>query len=434
MQDDLKDRNGAQDSPRFVSLLTKNTLALVLAGGRGSRLMQLTDRRAKPAVPFAGKFRIVDFPLSNCMNSGIRRMAVLTQYKAHSLIRHIQRGWGFLDGRFDEFIDILPAQQRVEESWYKGTADAVFQNLDIVRSRNPQHILILAGDHIYKMDYGQMLAYHAEQQADMTVACLEVPLEDAKAFGVMAVDKTNRVVSFQEKPAHPEAMPGKPDVALASMGIYIFNAKFLYEQLVRDADEPHSSHDFGKDLIPYLVPRYRVFAHPFGESCVGAPGEVPYWRDVGTVDAYWEANMELIRVTPNLNLYDEQWPIWTYQEQLPPAKFVFDDEGGRRGKAIDSLVSGGCIVSGASVRRSLLFSNVRVESYSQIEDSVILPDVRIGKHVKLKRVVIDKRSEIPDGMTVGFDLEEDQRRFHVSPSGVRLITAEMLGQSVHRHR
>ncbi len=440
MQVDLKqltiaqeERSSAQDSPRFVSLLTKNTLALVLAGGRGSRLMQLTDRRAKPAVPFAGKFRIIDFPLSNCMNSGIRRMAVLTQYKAHSLIRHIQRGWGFLDGRFDEFIDILPAQQRIEESWYKGTADAVFQNLDIVRSRNPQHILILAGDHIYKMDYGRMLAFHAECEADMTVGCLEVPLEDAKAFGVMAVDASNRVVAFQEKPAHPEPLPGRADVALASMGIYIFNAKFLYEQLVRDADEPHSSHDFGKDLIPYLVPRYRVFAHPFSDSCVGQPGDVPYWRDVGTVDAYWEANMELIRVTPNLNLYDEQWPIWTYQEQLPPAKFVFDDDD-RRGAAIDSLVSGGCIVSGAAIRRSLLFSNVRVDAHAQIEDSVILPDVRIGRNVKLKRVVVDKRSEIPDGMTVGFDLEQDQRRFHVSPSGVRLITAEMLGQTIHRHR
>jgi glucose-1-phosphate adenylyltransferase len=375
----------------------------------------------------------VDFALSNALNSGVRRIAVATQYKAHSLIRHIQRGWGFLDGRFDEFIDILPAQQRVEESWYKGTADAVFQNLDIVRSRNPQHILILAGDHIYKMDYGRMLAFHAERQADMTVACLEVPLEDAKAFGVMAVDANSRVVSFQEKPAHPEPLPGKPDVALASMGIYIFNAKFLYEQLVRDADEPHSSHDFGKDLIPYLVPRYRVFAQPFGESCVGQPGDVPYWRDVGTVDAYWEANMELIRVTPNLNLYDEQWPIWTYQEQLPPAKFVFDDDD-RRGSAIDSIVSGGCIISGASIRRSLLFSNVRVDAHSQIEDSVILPDVRIGRNVKLKRVIVDKRSEIPDGMTVGFDLEQDQRRFHVSPNGVRLITAEMLGQTVHRHR
>ena len=427
----LKTTDG--QSPRYVSLLTKNTFAMILAGGRGSRLGPLTDWRAKPAVPFGGKFRIIDFPLSNCINSGIRRIGVATQYKAHSLLQHLQRGWSFLAGQFKESIELLPAQQRVEESWYKGTADAVFQNLDIIRDYEPEYLLILAGDHIYKMDYGKMLAQHVERNADMTVACLDVPLEDAKGFGVMGVNADWRVVDFVEKPSAPPPMPNQPDRALASMGIYVFNAKFLYEQLARDSSEPKSSHDFGKDIIPHLVPRYRVFAHRFAESCVGRPDQAPYWRDVGTLDSYWEANMELCRVTPDLNMYDKEWPIWTYQEQLPPAKFVFDDAD-RRGMAIDSLVSGGCIISGATIRRSLLFSDVRVDSYSVIEDSVILPDVVIEKNVKLRKVVVDKRSRIPEGLTVGYDLQSDKRRFLVSDKGVTLITAEMLGQQVRNIR
>ena len=427
----LKTTDG--QSPRYVSLLTKNTFAMILAGGRGSRLGPLTDWRAKPAVPFGGKFRIIDFPLSNCINSGIRRIGVATQYKAHSLLQHLQRGWSFLAGQFKESIELLPAQQRVEESWYKGTADAVFQNLDIIRDYEPEYLLILAGDHIYKMDYGKMLAQHVERNADMTVACLDVPLEDAKGFGVMGVNADWRVVDFVEKPSAPPPMPNQPDRALASMGIYVFNAKFLYEQLARDSSEPKSSHDFGKDIIPHLVPRYRVFAHRFAESCVGRPDQAPYWRDVGTLDSYWEANMELCRVTPDLNMYDKEWPIWTYQEQLPPAKFVFDDAD-RRGMAIDSLVSGGCIISGATIRRSLLFSDVRVDSYSVIEDSVILPDVAIEKNVKLRKVVVDKRSRIPEGLTVGYDLQSDKRRFLVSDKGVTLITAEMLGQQVRNIR
>ena len=427
----LKTTDG--QSPRYVSLLTKNTFAMILAGGRGSRLGPLTDWRAKPAVPFGGKFRIIDFPLSNCINSGIRRIGVATQYKAHSLLQHLQRGWSFLAGQFKESIELLPAQQRVEESWYKGTADAVFQNLDIIRDYEPEYLLILAGDHIYKMDYGKMLAQHVERNADMTVACLDVPLEDAKGFGVMGVNADWRVVDFVEKPSAPPPMPNQPDRALASMGIYVFNAKFLYEQLARDSSEPKSSHDFGKDIIPHLVPRYRVFAHRFAESCVGRPDQAPYWRDVGTLDSYWEANMELCRVTPDLNMYDKEWPIWTYQEQLPPAKFVFDDAD-RRGMAIDSLVSGGCIISGATIRRSLLFSDVRVDSHSVIEDSVILPDVAIEKNVKLRKVVVDKRSRIPEGLTVGYDLQSDKRRFLVSDKGVTLITAEMLGQQVRNIR
>jgi glucose-1-phosphate adenylyltransferase len=423
-----------KEYPRFVSLLTKSTVALILAGGRGSRLKQLTDWRAKPAVPFGGKFRIIDFPLSNCLNSGIRRIGVVTQYKAHSLIQHLQRGWGFLRGEFNEFIDLLPAQQRIhEDEWYKGTADAVFQNMDIIRHYSPEFVLILAGDHIYKMDYGEMLAAHAASAADVTIACLEVPIKDATAFGVMAVDEYERVTAFQEKPENPAPMPGDPTRALASMGIYIFNAKFLYEQLIRDADNAHSAHDFGKDIIPRLVNRYRVFAHRFSDSCVGAPGDVPYWRDVGTVEAYWEANMELAKITPDLNLYDDKWPIWTYQEQLPPAKFVFDDSD-RRGMAVDSMVSGGCIISGASVHSSVLFSSVHVDSYSTVNDSVILPKVHIGQHVRLNRVVVDKGCRIPNGLEVGFDREKDAQRFYVSENGITLITPEMLGQYIHHVR
>ncbi len=426
MQQDLS-------SSRFVSALTKNTVALILSGGRGSRLKDLTNWRAKPAVPFGGKFRIIDFPLSNCMNSGIRRIGVVTQYKAHSLIQHIQRGWGFLRGEFNEFVELLPAQQRVEEEWYKGTADAVFQNLDILRNMGPEYILILAGDHIYKMDYGQMLAAHVRNKADMTVACLNVPIDEAKAFGVMGVDEHDRVIQFKEKPANPDSIPGDPSQSLASMGIYVFNAAFLYEQLIRDADDPDSVHDFGQNIIPHLISKYRVFAHRFSESCVNSADGKHYWRDVGTIDAYWEANMELTKVTPELNLYDSTWPIWTYQAQLPPAKFVFDSDG-RRGEAVDSLVSGGCIISGSTVRRSVLFSNVRVHSFGNIEDSVILPDVTIGRNVVLNRVVIDKGSIIPEGMQIGVNLEEDRKRFYVSEKGITLVTPDMLGQNLHHAR
>ncbi|WP_153468130.1 glucose-1-phosphate adenylyltransferase [Rhodocyclus gracilis] len=414
---------------RFISQLTRNTFAMVLAGGRGSRLMQLTDHRAKPAVFFAGKFRIIDFTLSNCVNSGIRRIGVATQYKAHSLIRHIQRGWSFLDGRFDEFVQLMPAQQQIDEvQWYQGTADAVYQNMHLLRRNKPDYVLVLSGDHIYKMDYGRMLAAHVKRGADMTVGCIDVPLAEAREFGVMGVDENDRVVSFLEKPADPPAIPGQPDRALASMGIYIFNTRFLFEQLARDAAEPKSSRDFGKDIIPHIVPRYRVCAHRLADSCVGmSAGGAPYWRDVGTIDAYWEANMELTKVTPELNLYDEDWPIWTHQEQLPPAKFVFDDDK-RRGEAIDSLVSGGCIISGSTVRRSLLFSQVKVHSWASVEDSIILPHVDIGRHAVLKRCVVDKNCRIPEGLVVGVNPDEDRRRFHVSKKGITLITPEMLGQ------
>jgi glucose-1-phosphate adenylyltransferase len=415
---------------RFHNHITRNTFALILAGGRGSRLRQLTDWRAKPAVPFGGKFRIIDFPLSNCVNSGIRRIGVATQYKAQSLISHIQHGWGFLDGRFQEFVELLPAQQRIEETWYQGTADAVYQNIDILRRHNPEYVLILGGDHVYKMDYRKLLADHVEKSADMTVACVEIPVEESDSFGILSIDQDWRVTNFAEKPSNPTPVPGQPTKALASMGIYVFNASFLFEQLIRDHDEGRSSHDFGKDLIPYLVPLHRVCAHRFFDSCVNMASGVPYWRDVGTIDAYWEANLDLTHITPDLNLYDEEWPIWTHQEQLPPAKFVFDDND-RRGQALDSMVSGGCIISGSVVRRSLLFSNVQVRSYSSIEDSVILPNVDIGRYVRLRRVVVDKSCMIPPGMTAGFDPEEDRRRFHVTESGVTLITPEMLGQKIH---
>jgi len=416
------------------SEIARNTFGIVLAGGRGSRLMQLTDWRSKPAVPFGGKFRIVDFTLSNCVNSGIRRIGVATQYKAQSLIQHLQRGWSFLDGRFHEFIDILPAQQQISEDWYRGTADAVMQNLDLIRRNRPKYVLVLSGDHVYKMNYARMLAEHVERQADFSVACIDVPRQEATEFGVMHVDDHQRVVAFVEKPKDPPAIPGRPDRALASMGVYVFNADFLYEQLIRDHDDPKSSHDFGKDLIPHCVNRYRVFAHNFVNSCVGMDEtRIPYWRDVGTIDAYWEANMELTKVTPELNLYDDDWPIWTHQEQLPPAKFVFDDEG-RRGMAVDSLVSGGDIISGAVVRHSLLFSRVHVHSYAVIEDSVVLPDVDIGRRAKLRRVVMDKHCRVPEGLTIGYDIEADRKRFHVSEGGVTLVTPEMLGQQAHHIR
>ena len=415
---------------RFVSLLTRDTLALILAGGRGSRLKQMTLWRAKPAVPFGGKFRIIDFPLSNCVNSGIRRIGVITQYKAHSLIRHIQQGWGFLRGELNEFVELLPAQQRIETSWYSGTADAVYQNLDIIHSHRPKYVLVLAGDHVYKMDYGPMLAFHVEQNADMTVGCIEVPVQAATAFGVMSVDEDKRVVAFNEKPAHPEPMPGREDVALASMGIYIFSTDFLYEQLVRDANDIYSNHDFGKDIIPAVMADRRVIAYPFRDPESGGQA---YWRDVGTVDAFWEANLELIGVTPELNLYDDRWPIWTHQAQLPPAKFVFDDDN-RRGMAVDSMVSGGCIISGAKLRHSLLFSNVHLHSYSQVQHSVVLPDVEVGRHSRITRAVIDKGCIIPPKTIIGEDAEEDARRFYRTPAGTVLVTPEMLGQARHHVR
>jgi glucose-1-phosphate adenylyltransferase len=418
------------DSARYVSRLTKDTLALVLAGGRGSRLRQLTLWRAKPAVPFGGKFRIIDFPLSNCVNSGIRKVGILTQYKAHSLIQHVQRGWGFMRGELGEFVELLPAQQRLETSWYEGTADAIYQNIDIIRTHKPEFVLILAGDHIYKMDYGTMLAAHVEAEADITVGCIEVPTDEARAFGVMEVDADNRIIRFAEKPDQPTPMPGRDDVALASMGIYIFRTEVLIDELLRDADETGSKHDFGGDIIPDVINRLRVTAFPFRQQ---GSQEHAYWRDVGTIDAYWEANMELIGISPELNLYDREWPIWTYQDQVPPAKFVFDDEG-RRGMAVDSMVAGGCIVSGSYVRRSLLFSNVHVHSYSHIEDSVIFPDVDVGRRCVIKKAVIDKGCRIPPDTRIGVDPEEDAARFHVSRGGVVLVTPEMLGQRLHYAR
>lgn len=413
------------------SVLTRETMAIVLAGGRGSRLGPLSEWRAKPAMPFAGKFRIIDFTLSNCVNSGIRRIGICTQYKAQSLIRHVQRGWSIFDGRFNEFVELLPAQQRVTAQWYAGTADAIYQNLDILRVQDPRYVLVLAGDHVYKMDYSKMIAEHVARRADMTIACIEMPVADARAFGVMQVDAEDRIVGFQEKPAQPQPLPGRPDTALASMGIYCFNTSFLYEQLIRDADTRTSSHDFGKDIIPYVIERgYRVLAHRFATSCVNMAGDRPYWRDVGTIDAYWEANLDLVHVTPELNLYDESWPLWSYQEQLPPAKFVFDDPD-RRGMAVDSMVSGGCIVSGSTVRRSLLFSNVRVDERCTIEDSVILPDVEIGAGVVLKRAIVEKECKLPPGLQVGIDPDADRRRFLVTERGVTLITPQMLGQQIH---
>jgi glucose-1-phosphate adenylyltransferase len=412
--------------------LTQRTYAMVLAGGRGTRLRQLTDGRAKPAVPFAGKLRIIDFALSNCVNSGIRRVCVLTQYKAQSLIRHIERGWGFLDAGLREYVDVVPAQQQVGEAWYRGTADAVYQNLNLLREAEPEHVLILAGDHVYKMDYARMLAEHVSNGADVTVACTDVPLQDATSFGVMTASNDGRITAFDEKPAQPTAMPGHPDRALASMGIYVFEAGLLCRELARDAADPDSSHDFGRDLIPRLVGSHRVHAHRFADSCVNMVGDHPYWRDVGTIDAYWDANLDLTHVVPELNLYDDDWPIRSLPMQLPPAKFVFDDDDGRRSVVVDSLVSSGCIVSGATVRRSILFTKVRVGERSLVEDSVVLGDVVIGLGVTLRRVIVDEGCVIPDGFEAGVHPAQDRARFHVTARGITLITPEMLGQQVHR--
>ena len=406
--------------------LPRRAVALVLAGGRGSRLMNLTDRRAKPAVYFGGKFRIVDFALSNCLNSGVRRIGVITQYKSHSLLRHLQRGWAFLKSEMNEFVDLLPAQQRVDEdSWYRGTADAVYQNQDIVASYRPEYVIVLAGDHVYKMNYAQMLADHVELGAECTVGCIEVPRDEARAFGVMAIDDKRRIVDFVEKPAEPPTLPGQPDRSLASMGIYIFNARFLFRELERDMADPTSSHDFGKDLIPKLVKMGVAAAHPFDLSCVGRRhGMEPYWRDVGTIDAYWDANIDLTATEPLLNLYDTHWPIWTYQPQLPPAKFVHN-LADRRGMAVESLVSGGCIVSG-QVERSLLFSNARVHSFSNVAWSVLLPGSQVGRHARVTRAVLDRDVHVPEGMVIGEDAEADAARFYRTASGITLVTLDML--------
>jgi len=407
--------------------LARTAMAFVLAGGRGSRLMELTDRRAKPAVYFGGKSRIIDFALSNAVNSGIRRIAVATQYKAHSLIRHLQRGWNFLRPERNETFDILPASQRGDEAnWYLGTADAVYQNIDIVEDLAPRHIVLLAGDHIYKQDYEPMLQQHVEMGADVTVGCIAVPRLDARGFGVMKVDDGGRIVEFVEKPADPPGIPGREDQALASMGIYVFDAKFLYDQLRRDAADPDSQRDFGRDIIPWIVRHGKAVAHRFEASCVRSKAEgKPYWRDVGTVDAYWEANIDLTDVIPGLDLYDRDWPIWTYAEVVPPAKFVHDLDG-RRGEAVASLVSGGCILSGAQARKSLLFTGAHLHSFARVDGAVILPYVDVGRGARLTNVIIDRGVKIPEGMVIGEDPVLDAQRFRRTEKGICLVTQAML--------
>jgi len=395
---------------------------MIMAGGRGERLRGLTEHRCKPATPFGGKFRIVDFVLSNCVNSGIRKIALLTQYKGQSLIQHVQRGWSYLRGEFGEFIDVIPAQQQIGKQWYRGTADCVYQNLDYVRSHHPRHVLVLAGDHIYKMDYGPMIAYHVEKGADITVGVVEVPVPDAREFGVLSVTEWNRVTKFTEKPPNPEHMPGNPDAALASMGIYVFNTQLLEQLLAEDAADESSAHDFGRNIIPKAIDKLQIFAYPFRNVRTRAQN---YWRDVGTVDAFYEANLELVHVSPELNVYDEEWPIWTYQVQLPPAKFVLADEG-RTGMAINSLVAGGSIISGAVIRESLLFSAVRVEERSVVERSVIMPGVHIGSGCTIRNAIIDEHCDIPDGMQIGVDTALDAQRFEVTPRGIVLVTPDAL--------
>ena len=421
-----------KDSGRFVSRLTRNTVALILAGGRGSRLHEMTNWRAKPAVYFGGKLRIIDFPLSNCINSGVRRIGVATQYKAHSLIRHLVHGWTRFQAAEREFVEILPASQRVGDDWYLGTADAVFQNLDIIRTHNPRYVLILAGDHVYKMDYGPFLAFHAEKKADMSVCCIEVPLEEAAGqFGVMTVDESGRVIEFNEKPAEPAPVPGKPGFCLASMGNYVFNTEFLYEQVIKDADTPGSDHDFGKNIIPSIINDYRVYAYPFRDPVTG---EQAYWRDVGTLDAYWEANMELATVSPQLDLYDIHWPIFTHQLQSPPAKFVFDYPD-KRGEAIDSMVSAGCIISGASVKRSVIFSNCHIHEHTTVEDTLVLPECEIMENCRIRNAIIDRGCVIAAGTEIGVDLEAARARgFRVTEGGHTLVTPGMLNQSLHHTR
>jgi len=415
------------ERPQTNAPLARNAMAFVLAGGRGSRLMELTDRRAKPAVYFGGKSRIIDFALSNAVNSGIRKIGVATQYKAHSLIRHLNRGWNFFRPERNEIFDVFPASQRVsEDQWYRGTADAVYQNLDILKDYEAKYFVILAGDHIYKMDYELMLQQHVDSGADVTIGCLEVPRMEATGFGVMHVDDKDRILDFVEKPKDPPAMPGKPDKALASMGIYVFDTKFLIEELERDANDPNSSRDFGKDIIPNIVKNGKAIAHHFEDSCVRSSQEsISYWRDVGTVDAYWEANIDLTSIVPDLDLFDRNWPIWTYSEVTPPAKFVHNEDN-RRGYALSSLVSGGCIVSGASLERALLFTGVRCNSYSHVENGVILPYVEVGRGARLSNVVVDARVQIPEGLIVGEDAEVDARRFMRTDNGICLITQPMI--------
>lgn len=416
-----------QRERRSIDRIIRETLAVVMAGGRGTRLKRLTARHSKPAVPFGGKYRIIDFTLSNCINSGIHKVCILTQYRAHSLIQHLERGWSFFRDEFGEFIELLPAQKRSESSsWYQGTADSIYQNLDIILDHRPSYVLVLAGDHVYKMDYGVMVASHIESKADVTVGCAEVPLSEAHQYGLMDINDSNRIVGFQEKPTNPKPMHGRDDVALASMGIYLFSTDFLTETLERDANSEASSHDFGKDILPSIYKQHRLFVCPFGDLQSSDHG---YWRDIGTVDAYWQANLELIGITPPLNLYDQDWPIRTHQAQLPPAKFIFDDDD-RRGMAVDSMISAGCIVSGSLVRHSLLSNNVRINSYSQIEDSVLLPGVEVGRHCHIQRAVIDSDCRIAEGTTIGKDLDEDRKRFHVTPAGIVLVCPDMLGQKV----
>jgi len=410
-------------SGRYVSRLTGGTLAVIMAGGRGERLKDLTAHRAKPATPFGGKFRIIDFVLSNCVNSGIRQISILTQYKAQSLIQHVQRGWSYLRGEFGEFVEVIPAQQQIGPQWYRGTADAVYQNMELFLAHRPKHVLVLAGDHIYKMDYGPMIAYHVEKGADITVGVVEVPIQESRNFGVLTATEWNRVTKFSEKPAQPDTLPGRPDSILASMGIYVFNTRLLEKLLIDDTQTAESTHDFGKDILPKAIANnLQVFAYPFQDVKTRAQS---YWRDVGTIDAYYDANLELVHVKPELNIYDQDWPIWTYQVQQPPAKFVLDEEG-RRGMAINSVVSGGCIISGAVVRQSLLFSDVRVDERSSIQRSVILPHVEIGPGCVLEGAIIDEGCEIPGGMQIGVNREADAQRFHVTEKGVVLVTADML--------
>ncbi|HEY8053133.1 MAG: glucose-1-phosphate adenylyltransferase [Steroidobacterales bacterium] len=410
-------------SGRYVSRLTGGALAIIMAGGRGERLRDLTAHRCKPATPFGGKFRIIDFVLSNCVNSGIRQISILTQYKAQSLIQHVQHGWSYLRGEFGEFIEVVPAQQQLGPSWYRGTADAVHQNIELIVAHRPKHVLVLAGDHIYKMDYGPMIAYHVEKGADITVGVVEVPATESKNYGVLTATEWNRVTRFTEKPATPDTLPARPGSILASMGIYVFNMRLLEDMLAEDAAREASEHDFGKNILPDAIAAGRqVFAYPFQDVQTRAQN---YWRDVGTVDAYYEANIELVHVKPELNIYDEDWPIWTYQVQQPPAKFILDEDG-RRGTAINSMVSGGCIISGAVVRESLLFSNVRVEEGTSIQRSMILPNAAIGRGCTITRAIIDEGCEVPEGTTIGVDREADARRFHVTANGVVLVTPDML--------
>ena len=418
----IERRAARNDTGRYVSRLTSGTVAVIMAGGRGERLKALTLTRCKPATPFGGKFRIIDFVLSNCINSGIRQIAVLTQYKSQSLIQHIQRGWSYLRGEMGEFVEIIPAQQQIGEHWYRGTADSVYQNLDFLRSHRPTHVLVLAGDHIYKMDYGPMIAYHEQCEADITVGVVDVPIDRAREFGIMTTDQTNRVLKFAEKPANPDPIPGEAHLARASMGIYVFRMERLEKLLIDDAADPASSHDFGKNIIPPNIDKLNVYAYPFQNIETRAQS---YWRDVGNLDAFYDANMELVALNPELNIYDHQWPIWTYQAQQPPAKFVLDEDG-RRGMAVNSMVTGGCIVSGAYVTQSLLSTDARVEEGSRIERSVLLPGATIGRRCIIRRCIIDENCNIPDGLQIGVDSAQDRARFLVTDGGVVLVTADMM--------